>query len=246
MGKFIDEVAKINQNENHKYKISEERNNVKNALYKYFNREFLKCDDYDDVDIKYNYFMQDRTKNQVCYHAHDFGTHVTMEFVDTTYYKELDKVYKIFKKRRDIALNTDAIKNCDIQSFEIVFNSKKQMMLEKTLKRHAELNPPLYEEEKNGYLIKHYTVLDSNSNPYDLKLYYSKKNDKIKENVLNVMMTYNGLKKDGFLKDIPIQTSHIVSFIVGIICIPIALLFVGYKLLALIVFIIAMFLIWFV
>lgn len=244
MGKFIDEVAKINQNENHKYKISEERNNVKNALYKYFNREFLKCDDYDDVDIKYNYFMQDRTKNQVCYHAHDFGTHVTMEFVDTTYYKELDKVYKIFKKRRDIAINTDAVKDCELQTFEIVFDSKKQMMLEKTLKRHAELNAPLYEEEKNGYLIKHYKVLDSNSNPYDLKIYYNKKNDKIKEDVLNVMLTYRDLNKDKFLDGIPVQTNPIATIIVTLIAIPLALLFVGYKLLALIVFIILMILIW--
>lgn len=88
MGKFIDEVAKINQNNNHKMKISEERDNVKNTLYKRIYREFNNCDNADDT---YDVLANIKTKNKICYEENHFGPRITMEFVDTTYYRELKK-----------------------------------------------------------------------------------------------------------------------------------------------------------
>lgn len=206
MGKFIDEVAKINQNNNHKFKISEERQNVKNALYKRFYKEFRNCENIDD---KYEDLINMRTKTNICYYEHDFGTHVTTEFIDTTYYKELKRVYKIFQEYLAIEKKRD--EKHEISPLMIIFDKKNKMMLTETFENHAKNNVPYLTETVGDYTVNHYKILDRDGNIYDFKIYYFKNNG-----ALNVMQTTFDLRKDGLLDGIPVQSNITTNILIAI------------------------------
>lgn len=195
MGKFIDEVAKINQNNNHKLKISEERDNVKNTLYKRIYREFNNCDNADDT---YDVLTNIKTKNKICYEENHFGPRITMEFVDTTYYRELKKAYKIYKEHEK-ALTRQEEKQ-EISSLYLVCDKKGLVMLNETFTKHAENNIPYDVEKTEKHTIKHYIIRDRDKKPYDFKIYYFKDN-----NALDVLSTTNDLRKDGLLDGIKIH-----------------------------------------
>lgn len=196
MGQFINEVARINQNANHKMKISEERDFVRNALYKRIYREFRECEDIDDT---YNYLANLHTKTKICYEEHNFGTHVTMDFIDTTYYRQLKKIYKIFQEHEK-TLKIQEEKG-ELSTLYIVFDEKNRMDTQKTYELHAKKNIPNYVETLTDKVIKHYTILDRNQKPYDFKIYYFKDMD-----VIDLMTTTNTLMKDGLLDGIKLQT----------------------------------------
>ena len=222
MGRFIEEVAKINVNENHKMKISEERDNVRNALYKRINREFRDCDDYDKT---YNHLMSMGFKNKICYQEHDFGMHVTMDFVETTYFRQLKKIYKMYKECEK-AENIENEKE-ELSTLYIVFNNKEEMMLLKTYERHAQNNTP-YDIEKDGdKTIKHYKILDRSGKPYDFKLYYTKIDGK---DVINILTTTQTLRKDGLLDGIKTEGLSPFNPLNILLAIPIIifLLYIGF------------------
>ena len=226
MGKFIDEVSKINQNNNHKLRISEERQNVKNTLYKRFYREFRNCDNIDDA---YNRLVNLRTKTQICYSEYDFGNHVTMEFIETTYYKELKKVYKIFQEYLAIEKKTD--EKHEVSPLMIIFDEKGKMLLSKTFENHAKNNIPCFIETIGDNNVNHYKILDRDGKIYDFKIYYFKNNG-----ALNVMQTQYELRKDGLLDGIPIKSSLSANILIAI---PVILLlaYLGfYALIGLLVF----------
>ena len=220
MGKFIDEVAKINLNENHKLKISEERDNVRNALYKRINREFRDCD---DIDETYNYLTNLHTKYKICYKEHDFGTRVTMEFIDTTYFRELKKVYKMYKEHEKAVKNEEEKE--EISSLYLVMDEKGATMLNETFTKHAENNIPYDVEKTEKHIIKHYIIRDRDKKPYVFKIYYFKENG-----ALDVLSTTNDLRKDGLLDGIKIHGLSPFNPLNILIAIPIIvyLLYIGF------------------
>lgn len=215
MGKFIDEVAKINQNNNHKMKISEERDNVKNTLYKRIYREFNNCDNADDT---YDVLANIKTKNKICYKENHFGPRITMEFVDTTYYRELKKVYKMYKEHEK-ALTKQEEKQ-DISSLMVVFDEKGKMKIKETIEKHVQNNDVYDIEKTDTHIIKHYLIYDRNKKTYDFKVYYFKDN-----NAMDLTATTHTLMKDGLLGGIPMQTNKILDFIIAIPVIAICLYF---------------------
>lgn len=220
MGKFIDEVAKINLNENHKLKISEERDNVRNALYKRINREFRDCD---DIDETYNYLTNLHTKYKICYKEHDFGTRVTMEFIDTTYFRELKKVYKMYKEHEK-AVKTEEEKE-EISSLYLVMDEKDRMKAPKTYEQHVKNHTPIDIEKTENGIIKHYKIYDREKKPYDFKVYFYKDTDDI-----DAVTTTNELQKDGLLDGVKINRIKPINPLSVIIAIPIIayLLYLGF------------------
>lgn len=221
MGQFINEVQKINQNNNHKFKISEERQNVKNELYKKFCREFKNSDNYDDA---YTYLTNWNTKTQICYNEYDFGNHVTMEFIDTTYYKQLKKVYKMFKENEKI--DKAQTEKHELSKLMIVFDAKNRMKTAETYERHAKNNIPYDIETTENHKINHYKILDTNGNPYDFKIYYFKNS-----NAMDVFSTSYELRKDGILDNIPTESSGIgTKIFIALVCIPVLIYLIGHAL----------------
>ena len=232
MGQFIEEVQKINQNYNHKYKISEERDNVRNTLYKRFYREFKKRgDDYDDT---YNYLANIRKKDEICMKEYDFGTHVTWEFVDTTYYKQLKKIYKIFKEHERVEKiqEEQGVTN----SLEIVFDKNGRMDTKATYERHVKNCKPYDSEIVGDKKVLIYRVLDRNGKPYDFRVFFFKDID-----VIDLISTTHKLEPDGMLQGIKLKGSNIFLIPILLVGIPIALLMFTFKaflILALIFFLI--------
>lgn len=246
MGKFIDEVAKINQNNNHKYKISEEKENVKNALFKRFLKEFRNTEeDFEDV---YSILSQIDTMKKICFNDFDFGMHVTLEFIYTTYQKELNKVYKMFKQQQKTELEREKVceerleqkeqERLAPKEFLVVCDAKSRMMFDKTLENHIKNNIPIYEEKTEQGIIKHYNVYNDNNQNYDLKIYY---ND---IGTINYAVTYKKMSDDGFLDGIKTKSSSIIAVIIAILFIPPLLLFASYKILVLLIISFILGLIW--
>lgn len=216
MGKFIDEVAKINQNDNHRLKISEERQNVRNELYKRFCREFRKSESIEDA---YNYLMNWNAKQQICYYEYDFGNHVTMEYIDTTYYKELKKVYKMFQEHEKI--EKEQTEKQEISSLYIIFDEKGYINTEKTFKNHINNNKPYDIEKVDNKIIKHYKILDRNNKPYDLKIYFIKCDN---DDVIDYINTVYYLRKDGLLDGIKFKSPSPLNPLSLLVAIPIIIL----------------------
>lgn len=214
MGKFIDEVAKINQNNNHKLKISEERDNVKNTLYKRVYKEFSNCDNADDT---YDVLANIKTKNKICYEENHFGPRITMEFVDTTYYRELKKAYKIYKEHEK-ALTRQEEKQ-DISSLYLVCDDKGKMKFAETIDRHVKNNIPYDIEKTTEYNIKHYHIYDTNKKLYDLKVYCFKDTDAI-----SYMPTYKDAFNDGLFEGIETEKLSPFNPLNILVAIPIIVL----------------------
>lgn len=231
MGKFIDEVAKINQDNNHKWKITEERQNVRNELYKRFCREFRKSDNIEDA---YNNLANWHMKQQICYYEYDFGNHVTMEFIDTTYYKELKKAYKIFQEHEKA--EKQVIEKQELSTLYIIFDGKGRMDTQKTYENHANNNTPYDIETTDDKIIKYYKILDRDNKPYILKIYFHKDN-----NTIDLISTTYYLNKDGLLDGIKMQRLHPLNPLNIILAIPLILflLYIGFH--ALIVIFIVLF-----
>lgn len=246
MGKFIDEVAKINQDNNHKYKISEERNNAKNALFKRILEEFRNTDEYyEDV---YSKLAKIDTMKKICCHDFDFGMHVTLEFIYTTYQKELEKVYKMFKKEEKSVLAMEKIceereKQKELEriapkQFLLVCDAKNRMIFDKTLENHIKNNIAISEEKAEQGIIKHYNVYNDNNSNYDLKIYYNE------FGTINYATTYKRMSDDGFLDGVKMQSSPIIAVIIAMFIIPPLLLLGAYKILILLLISFVLGLIW--
>lgn len=246
MGKFIDEVAKINQNNNHKYKISEERNNVKNALFKRILEEFRNTDE--DFEDTYSKLSKIDTMRKICCHDFDFGYHVTLEFVYTTYQKELNKVYKMFKQQQKAELERDKV--CEERArqeeleriapkeFVIVCDAKNRMLFDKTLEYHIKNNDVISEEKTEQYTIKHYNVYNANNSNYDLKIYYNE------FGTINYATTYKRMSDDGFLDGVKMYANPIIPLIIALLFIPPLFLLASYKILVLLLISFVIGLIW--
>lgn len=208
MGKFIDEVAKVNQNNNYRLKLSEEKENVRNSLYrriyKEFNKNFNIFGSYDNIDIAYRNLMLKDKKNFICYKEFDFGNHVSMEFIETTYYKELEKVYKIFKKYQKITneisnIADDVEEKRTTKSLMLVIDEKGRMKQKETYDKHVKTHEPFTTDFYGKHKIEHYKIYDRDKKPYDFKVYYNK------ENKIDIDATTKELKKDGLLDGINIK-----------------------------------------
>lgn len=230
MGKFIDEVAKINQNNNHKYKITEEKNNVKNALFKRILEEFRNTDE--DFEDTYSKLSKIDTMRKICCHDFDFGYHVTLEFIYTTYQKELEKVYKMFKKEEKSVLAREKLcEEMQKQQEEervapkhlyLVLDNRGKMKELETYVQHAKNNIPLMQEYKGDYRIDHFNVFDRNKKPYDFKIYYFKDGENI-----DVKATTTELKIDGLLDGVKIKEKLIPLIFSSLFTIALLSVFIG-------------------
>lgn len=214
MGQFIDEVSKINRYQSRRESMTEKKNNFKNELYKHFNHAFSKSD---DIDKTYMYFMDDK----VCYsvtcdnkNINNASIGLTMEYIDTTYYQQLEKIYKIFKKKRDAKLKF--AEEEELTPFYIIFDEKNKMKILETYQYHLEHGILYDKTEDDRNIIKHYKVIGRDGKPYILKIYCHKE-----YNTINVAQTTHELIKDGQLDGIDIQTSIGTKIFIAILCIPI-------------------------
>lgn len=212
MGQFIDEVSKINRSQNRADSVMQRKNNLKNEIYKFFNRAFKHSD---DIDFTYEYYLDDSVKSDImcgktksALSIYDACYGLTMEFCNTTYFSQLDKIYKLFKKRQDISIkNAEKI---ELFPLDIILDYRGRLQISKTFENHVKKNACYREEKIGDKTIKYYKILDNDECEYDFKVFF------YENGLIDNITTYAELRKSNVLDGVKMPSSAFSKVIVAL------------------------------